>query len=161
MQTENFGKRLREKIIELKLASPADIVGCSSDEIEEVMRSQNVTQLPELYIQFLRFIGKFNRTFWGEVHSYPFIRDFKSDMYDFIDVNLVREKLDTQFFFWTDWNNFFCYFNPYEENPTIFQLNSDGKKFSINITLLEFLTYFINRAENEKAMLAFQKEFEV
>lgn len=48
--------------------------GCSEDEISEIAHAQNVTQLPEYYVEFMRRFGKQ----WdaGE-HFYPAVLSFK------------------------------------------------------------------------------------
>lgn len=53
-----FVKEFRDELIKTGIADENNIIGCTDKEIEQMYKKQHVQQLPQMYVDLLRVMGK-------------------------------------------------------------------------------------------------------
>lgn len=161
-----FATKLYEKLIALGLADPQEIIGCSESEIEQIKAAQTVTFLPEIYVEFLRKMGKLaGNLYLGSDWAYPDLLKLKLHASELLNENANSFVLpDDAFVFLMHQGYQFMYFrtNDLKADPEVYYY-IEMEDIALGIYapvrewehLSEFLTLFIRERENEQAQLEF------
>src|SRR4051794_23754807 len=94
---------------------PDSIVGCTPSEIEEIKLIQGVTNLPDMYYEFMSKMGQNSgKLFKGTIISYKAMKhfNFKEEAQNFLNDMDVKLKLpETAFVFFWHQGYIFLYFD--------------------------------------------------
>lgn len=144
---------------------PLPIIGCTKSEIEEIMKAQNVTYLPKIFVEYLLAMGRQSGDIYiGEDVGYRILLGIKSTLKALMaDVNIDLPENSFVFqgsqgiafyLFYTDSN---------DEDPPIYIWSIDHYEGELDgypneespkllgISLSKYLTTFIKERESEEA----------
>jgi hypothetical protein len=119
---------LMDEIVKRWSASEAcqlPLEGCSEAEIEEIKRRQGVERLPEMYVEFLRRIGKYSGNLgwhFGSEITYPDVLEFKEDTFD------VLHKPDIYVFTHDPNGDCAIYFHVGDDDPVLYWISYDDSR---------------------------------
>ena len=100
-----------EKVIEMRLATPTELIGCTAEEIEEIKAHQNVKRLPEVYLEFLRKMGKEAGRFLDVDFFYPGLLKMKLEAQEILQDTAPSQQLpDDAFVLYAHHGYEFIYF---------------------------------------------------
>lgn len=127
------------------------IQGCSQDEINQILKTQEVRYLPALYIEFMLLMGKMSIVFETNLYyAYPHVLRFKTRTQSFLtfwnetSVTLPKDA----FVFYEAEQSAFYYFLTEQQinNPMIFYIWEDDGVFQTERidTLSNFLQKNLN-----------------
>jgi len=118
-----------EKIVDQAISDLIDIgvfkldtmIGCTSNEVDEVAQSQGVERLPFSYVYFLKKLGRqYGKFMVGDFVFYPDVLELKDFLLESMNehsVNFLLNKHD--FIFWAHLNMEYFWFDVNDDNPTI------------------------------------------
>ena len=147
---------LIKKLVDLDIAKPDDILGCTLEDIIEIQQYQEIIALPNLYKEFLIKMGKGAGNFLVHLKCfYPELLYLKRDMKaDLLQPQLTEFKLpDDAFIYMTNQGYEFFYFhtNNDDNDPAVFHYTEgDGSSREIKpIKQWDHLSeYFRSEIEN-------------
>jgi hypothetical protein len=119
------------------IVKPEEFLGCSEQEIEEIMRAQNVAALPSVYLDFLRIMGKGAGEFMQELEIfYPDVVSIKDYVLkEIVNNQRTNFKLpDTAFVFMMNQGYEFLYFdtNNVDGDPPVYHyIEGDGSTLDV------------------------------
>lgn len=129
---------LIKKLIDLKIAKPDEILGCSSMEIVELQKRQGVVFIPEIYQEFLLKMGKGAGNFLQHLECfYPELLHLKDE----VKTEILREDRTTfrlpndAFVFMANQAYEFFYFQAKggENDPPVYHyIEGDGSSRNVN-----------------------------
>lgn len=127
---EKFGQKLAEKMIAAGMASPRSFRGCTPEEIQQIIRSQQVNRLPIVYHQYLLYMGRYagGYFFRGTDVYYPDILGFKEAAIELLlgmETTLTLKQTDFVFQFHQGYH--FLYFNSEEDDPDVISVGEAQK----------------------------------
>jgi hypothetical protein len=147
--TEMFSiDNLINKLIELDIAKPDEILGCTPEEILELQQHQGIAFLPELYREFLEKMGKGAGLFLQHLECfYPELLHLKDEvktellhLKDEVKTELLQPDLttfklpDDAFVYMTNQGYEFFYFLTHnqDDDPTIYHY-IEGNGSTLNV----------------------------
>ena len=134
-------QEIKQRLIELGMPRN-HIGGCTDAQIEEILRAQNVARLPELYIDFLRQMGR-GAGIYLNAHPGNYYPDLLTNRTGTLE--LMKEAQasvilpedafvfycgDYEFFFFQDWAN--------SADPDYYEYQEGHNVFVHHPSLLEF-----------------------
>jgi hypothetical protein len=118
-----------DDLIRLGIAPPNQIIGCSDDEIAEVMSDQGVTTLPTFYRDFLRVMGKrAGKLFPDSEIYYPDILGLKT----FANGQLLSDPLPDETFIFSMYSEeqfMYFYINEDPNDPAVHFYHDEWSRF--------------------------------
>jgi hypothetical protein len=128
MDSQAFIKDLMQKLMALDGTKLDDFEGCTEKEIQLLMKTQNVERLPQMYVEFMKAMGrsyksKGLRFFVGEDIGYEDALELKEVFAEVLkDENKDWQIPENAFVFWTHHAYIFYYFLIDEgDDPRIFE----------------------------------------
>jgi hypothetical protein len=128
---------LMNKLIELDVAKPDEILGCTPEEILEIQQHQGINFLPKMYREFLSTMGKGAGLFLAH-HKffYPKLLRLKDDIKtELLQPSLTTFKLpDNAFVYMVNQGYEFFYFltHDQDDDPTIYHyIEGDGSSLDV------------------------------
>ena len=154
VRQEHFGKRMRARLLELKLASEKDLEGCNPDIFDEIMLRQGVEFLPRIYKEFLEEMGgNAGQLFLGSDYDCYAVYNLKASHIEDIErfSSPFRMPADA-FVFLSHQGYVFYYFHTaeHDENPPVY-MNYEADDTSVKYK--ESLSQFFEEAIDEIARL--------
>jgi hypothetical protein len=119
---ESYGQTLANRLIDTGLALSSQLIGCTLDQINEVMEVQQVERLPIVYQQFLSWMGQFagDIYFSGTDVFYPAILKFKVFALKVIRQNNLSINLSKRDFVFLSHQGYqFMYFDVNHDDPDV------------------------------------------
>jgi hypothetical protein len=142
---KNYGKQLRQRIIDLKLTDPEHIPlqGCTLEEIEKIKDLQGIDYIPEVYRQFLLVAGHgAGLLFRGSDYDYNWLHLLKSHAQGLIEqanIDFVLPADALVFIGHQGYINFYFTTADHDDNPAVFiiheaKIGADIRLFSQTLT---------------------------
>ena len=162
--------RMLDKLLSLGLVDLSRVKGCSLQELEQIKIQQGIQQLPELYEDFLRVMGRGDGGLYsGSSCVYPELLSLKKDAEMLLAANDHPFKLPYDAcVFWMHQGYQFVYFLTAEPNddPPVYYYTEDTEIMPPDQAprrewehLSEFLTMFIEEEEGTESQKIFLSEW--
>lgn len=139
MSEKNVIDEIHKAIQDKKLATPNQIIGCSEEEIENLMAKQRVNKLPRIYRAFLATFGKGAGKLWsGSAYTYEDLKELKTQANNLLKINgnPITLPIDAFVFHMQD-GIIFYYFISTQEHPSVYvysEINYTHKKVDENLS---------------------------
>ena len=130
----------------LKVLHRDSIEGCTTDEIAQLKKIQNIGKLPPLYVEFLSKLGKKAGAFGvGSDMFYPVLLELKEEAIYILDEEAGLIPNDA-FVFYIHHGYIVWYFRTDVINSSIFEINVDSRSEGSHEIFKDFaqlLDYFV------------------
>ena len=134
-----------------------DIKGCTTEEIEQIRQAQNVERLPEIYRQFLLYMGQGSgRLFASCDYTYGRLQSMKQELEHQIRVNHAQLLPPEAFVFLYDTADIYYWFctNAGDDPPVFYHEDGHSDFVKIAESLTIFLTKSYEDAERLRRRMA-------
>ena len=118
-------------ILDLKLAGPGDIIGCTPEQIEEIERHYNL-KLPAIYREYLSVLGRRSGRYMDDVASgYPRVLGLRERAIELLEADEATIELPGDAFVFSMYQGFtFMFFNISDgDDPAVYSYLELDNKF--------------------------------
>jgi len=149
---------MREKLIACQLALPHTLEGCTEEQIDEIKVKQRVNFLPEIYRQFLLWMGRnAGDLYLGSDYTCNRLLHLKDEANsDFERFGHTFRFADDVFVFMSHGGYVYWYFDTKDKNddPSVYMYHESNR---VSVKVDEHLSQFFDDSIRELAPQAFEE----
>jgi hypothetical protein len=129
---QDYGKKLKERLVSLSLTDVSKMRGCSPEEIDALRQYSASGHLPAVYVQFLSLIGHDTggKFIWDMDYTYESLDEKQEDAHEIAAADGISLPKDA-FFFMSQSGTHFYFFHTSErdDNPPIYKFTEAKPSF--------------------------------